>query len=126
VVGVLLVSRRLLTDQDTFRKESSLHILGNRTLLLGHFPFFNHSVSILCSNKAQSQYVYHWYVVGIFVAVTVVRAVWVIIYRLFFHPLAKVPGPLLARAFYFYSYWYNARGGRLYLQIEKFHQKYGK
>jgi hypothetical protein len=33
--------------RDAFRKESSLHILGNRNLLLGHFPFFNHSVSFL-------------------------------------------------------------------------------
>ncbi|GFF34720.1 trichodiene oxygenase [Aspergillus udagawae] len=66
-----------------------------------------------------------WYIVAILFSVTVVRGVWVIIYRLFFHPLAKVPGPLLARAFFFYSFWYNAHGGRLYLQIEKLHQRYG-
>lgn len=48
-----------------------------------------------------------WQIVGILVAVTVVRAVWVIIYRLFFRPLAKVLGPFLG-VFSFYSLWYNA------------------
>ena len=56
---------------------------------------------------------------------TLLRGVGVVVYRLFFHPLAKVPGPFFARAFYFYSFWYNMRGGRMYLQIPKLHEKYG-
>ncbi|KAL4890504.1 cytochrome P450 [Aspergillus ambiguus] len=58
-------------------------------------------------------------------AAIVVRGIWAVIYRVYFHPLAKVPGPLLARAFYFYSFWYNLHGGRLYLQIQKLHEQYG-
>lgn len=58
-------------------------------------------------------------------AATVVRGLWTVIYQLYFHPLAKVPGPFFARAFYFYSFWYNLNGGRLYLQIQKLHEQYG-
>ncbi|GAB1211560.1 hypothetical protein ATERTT37_000683 [Aspergillus terreus] len=58
-------------------------------------------------------------------AATVVRGLWTVTYRLYFHPLAKVPGPFFARAFYFYSFWYNLNGGRLYLQIQKLHEQYG-
>jgi hypothetical protein len=44
------------------------------------------------------------------------------IYRRFFHPLAKVPGPFLPAVTKLYQTFYN---GRYYLQIEKLHQKYG-
>ncbi|GAB7363733.1 hypothetical protein MBLNU230_g4301t1 [Neophaeotheca triangularis] len=44
------------------------------------------------------------------------------IYRRFFHPLAKVPGPFLASVTKLYQSYYNAR---FYLQIEKLHQQYG-
>ena len=44
------------------------------------------------------------------------------IHRRFFHPLAKVPGPLLASVTKLYQSYYNCR---FYLQIEKLHQQYG-
>lgn len=55
----------------------------------------------------------------------VLRGVCMVVYRIFFHPLAKVPGPLLARASYFYCFWYNINGGRMYLQTQRLHEKYG-
>jgi len=48
------------------------------------------------------------------------------IYRVFFHPLAKIPGPKLAGLTYLYRFKYNVLDhGKFYLQIEKLHQKYG-
>jgi len=44
------------------------------------------------------------------------------VYRRFFHPLAKVPGPFLPAVTKLYQSAYN---GRYYLQIEKMHAKYG-
>ena len=46
----------------------------------------------------------------------------VIIYRRFFHPLNKVPGPFLPAVTTLYQTFYN---GRYYLEVEKFHKKYG-
>jgi hypothetical protein len=50
----------------------------------------------------------------------------VVIYRLYFHPLAKVPGPRLAAITWLYQTYYSFVGGsRFYLQIEKLHEIYG-
>ncbi|KAK0115636.1 hypothetical protein ONS95_000093 [Cadophora gregata] len=50
----------------------------------------------------------------------------VILGRLFFHPLSKIPGPKLASITRSYIFYYNATGGsRFYLQVEKLHEKYG-
>jgi hypothetical protein len=50
----------------------------------------------------------------------------VIIYRLYIHPLAKVPGPRLAAITWLYQTYYSFVGGsRFYLQIEKLHEIYG-
>ncbi|KAH8795059.1 cytochrome P450 [Hyaloscypha sp. PMI_1271] len=56
--------------------------------------------------------------------------VWVtnlVIYRRFFHPLAKIPGPFWASITHFYIVKYNLFSGRsqFYLQVEKLHQQYG-
>lgn len=51
--------------------------------------------------------------------------IFVVIHRLWYHPLAHVPGPLLGRAFHFYSFWYNIQGGRFYLKVEELHKVYG-
>jgi hypothetical protein len=48
------------------------------------------------------------------------------IYRLYFHPLAKFPGPRLAALTNGYEFYYDAIKGGMYLKkIEKLHEKYG-
>ena len=44
------------------------------------------------------------------------------VYRRFFHPLAKIPGPFLPAVTKLYQSYYNRR---FYLQIEKLHARYG-
>jgi hypothetical protein len=44
------------------------------------------------------------------------------IYRRFFHPLARIPGPFLAAVTTLYQSAYN---GRYYMQVERLHEKYG-
>jgi hypothetical protein len=53
--------------------------------------------------------------------------VWVTIYRLYFHPLARFPGPKRAAATYLYeiAWEYFGDGGYLF-KVEKMHKKYGK
>ncbi|KAL2821767.1 cytochrome P450 [Aspergillus cavernicola] len=57
-------------------------------------------------------------------AAAVIQFLWITVSRLFFHPLARVPGPLFARASYLYSFWYNL-GGQFYLRIDELHGQYG-
>lgn len=47
-------------------------------------------------------------------------------YRVYFHPLSKIPGPKLAAATHLYEFYYDIIcGGRFLFQIEKLHKKYG-
>jgi hypothetical protein len=49
-----------------------------------------------------------------------------IIYRLFFHPLAKFPGPRLAAATDLYEEYYDVvKRGMFVWEIERMHEKYG-
>ncbi|KAJ5345239.1 hypothetical protein N7452_003243 [Penicillium brevicompactum] len=49
-----------------------------------------------------------------------------IIYRLYFHPLSKFPGPKLAAITSLYEFYFNvAKGGRYFWEIERMHEKYG-
>ncbi|MCJ1349230.1 hypothetical protein MMC31_007466 [Peltigera leucophlebia] len=48
------------------------------------------------------------------------------LYRLYFHPLRKFPGPKLAAITQGYEFYYDVfRGGMYIWEIEKMHQKYG-
>ncbi|KAF9889352.1 hypothetical protein FE257_007462 [Aspergillus nanangensis] len=48
------------------------------------------------------------------------------IYRLYFHPLRKIPGPKLTAATFLYEFYYDViLGGQFIFQVEKMHQKYG-
>lgn len=48
------------------------------------------------------------------------------LYRLFFHPLSRVPGPKLAAISHAYEFYYDVvRNGMYIWEIEKMHEKYG-
>ncbi|KAI0533243.1 cytochrome P450 [Xylaria digitata] len=66
-----------------------------------------------------------WFgIFGLFLLIIVGRFVGDIVYNLYFHPLRKFPGPLLARASdVCFSYWFH--GGRQPYKILDLHLKYG-
>lgn len=48
------------------------------------------------------------------------------VYRLYFHPLRKFPGPNLAAATSAYEFYFNAwKGGKFIWEIERLHEIYG-
>ena len=48
-------------------------------------------------------------------------------YRLYFHPLASIPGPKLAAITYWYEYYYDVTKQGSYLwKIIELHRQYGK
>lgn len=62
----------------------------------------------------------------IFAAVLPLWVAGVAIYNIYFHPLAKVPGPKLAAITSLYKTYFNVtNGSKFYLQIDKLHQEYG-
>jgi hypothetical protein len=51
---------------------------------------------------------------------------YVVVYRLFFHPLAQIPGPKLAALTFFYQTYYSFKdGSRFYKKVGLLHKKYG-
>ena len=49
-----------------------------------------------------------------------------IVYRLYFSPIARLPGPKLAAATHWVELYYDIiRGGQFTYQIERWHEKYG-
>lgn len=49
------------------------------------------------------------------------------VYRLYFHPLSKIPGPKLAALSRFYEFYYDVvKGGMFLWEIEKMHKQYGE
>jgi hypothetical protein len=49
------------------------------------------------------------------------------VYRLYFHPLAKYPGPKLAAWTLWYEFYYDAiRCGQYTFKIQQMHHEYGK
>ena len=48
------------------------------------------------------------------------------LYRLCFSPIAAFPGPLLARATFWYEFYHNwVKDGQYYRRIAEMHKKYG-
>ena len=49
-----------------------------------------------------------------------------ILYRIYVHPLAGVPGPFWAKITSFYGFYFNmVRGGTYYREVERLHGKHG-
>ena len=62
-------------------------------------------------------------------AVVLAYGISLIVYRLFFHPLAKFPGSKWAAATGWYEFYFDVLkkpGGAFMYEIEKMHEKYGK
>lgn len=68
-------------------------------------------------------------VLGIVFALLVILQICKAIYRLYFHPLARIPGPKLAAATQWYEFYYDIMkwpGGQYSWEVDKMHVKYGK
>ncbi|KAJ5719775.1 benzoate 4-monooxygenase cytochrome P450 [Penicillium malachiteum] len=64
--------------------------------------------------------------IGSLLLVIRLKAVWTVVYNLFFHPLKNFPGPTLAAATYLYEYWFEIfRGGTYLFEVERLHEIYG-
>lgn len=49
-----------------------------------------------------------------------------VVYRLYFSPIASFPGPLLARTTFWYEFYHDwVRTGQYWIEIENMHRKYG-
>ncbi|RFU72325.1 cytochrome p450 [Trichoderma arundinaceum] len=60
------------------------------------------------------------------VLLTSIYSVYVVIYRLWFSPLAKFPGPKFAAATFWYEFYYDYwLDGQYLFEVEKMHKKYG-
>ena len=58
---------------------------------------------------------------------TVANVLWTLLYRVYFHPLAHIPGPKLAAGTFLYQTYFSlVNGSRFYAQIGKLHEAYGK
>ncbi|KAI1281075.1 putative cytochrome P450 [Xylaria sp. FL0933] len=64
--------------------------------------------------------------VGVLTAASALYIAGLLIYRLFFHPLASFPGPKLAAATVWYEFYYDGiRRGQYTFKIQEMHEKYG-
>jgi len=60
---------------------------------------------------------------GLLAAVSIVYTA---IYRLYLHPLAKIPGPKLAALTFYYEIYYNlVKPGMFIWEIKRMHEVYG-
>lgn len=62
----------------------------------------------------------------VIIVASILNFIWLVIYRLYFSPLAKFPGPRLVAATswveFYHNYW---RRGQYIYEVEKMHDKYG-
>lgn len=63
---------------------------------------------------------------GLCVAIITLYYILRTVYRLFLHPLRKIPGPRFAAASYLGEFYYDVvKGGKYIFEIERMHEKYG-
>lgn len=59
-------------------------------------------------------------------ALSVLLATLLVLYRLYLNPLARIPGPKFAAASGWYEFYYDCvLPGKFFLEIERMHQLYG-
>ena len=64
--------------------------------------------------------------VMIILALSVITATVLVLYRLCLNPLASIPGPKLAAATRWYEFYYDCvLPGKFFLEIERMHESYG-
>lgn len=68
-----------------------------------------------------------WYAAFAILGLSSLYTVILVIYRLFFSPIARFPGPKLAAVTGWYELYYDVVGktGKYLFEIEKMHDKYG-
>ena len=62
-------------------------------------------------------------------AILAIKELCIVVYRLFFHPLARIPGPVLGSATQWYEFYYDILkwpGGQYWYEVDKMHERYGK
>ena len=62
---------------------------------------------------------------NLFIIDRLYQAIWTIVYRLYFHPLADYPGPLFAKVTDWYNVYHCFIGDR-HLEFHRIHQRYGQ
>jgi len=66
-------------------------------------------------------------IVAAFVTVFISYWVYNAIYNLYFHPLAKFPGPRWAAASYLAEFYYDVlQGGQYFKKVIEMHEEYGE
>jgi hypothetical protein len=66
------------------------------------------------------------YSVTIFILFFVLWGVYIAVWRLYFSPIAKFPGPKLAALTQWYEVYYDLfKGGQLIFKLLELHEKYG-
>ena len=64
---------------------------------------------------------------GLVLTIVLLYVLSLIIYRLYFHPLAKFPGPKIAACTTLYEFYYDVvKDGQYIWQIKDLHQEYGE
>lgn len=97
---------------------SSRAIPSKSGLVAGNFSSF----ILVCKHRSQGIMSSFYVLTFAFLIYRLAKTV----YNVYFHPLAKFPGPKLAAATHLYEfYWSIVRDGEFIWEIERMHKKYG-